>query len=99
MHRVGPRASLIRVTLSDRERAILDFERGWWLEPSAKGPAIRARLGISPSRYYELLNQVIDDPDAAQYDPLVVARLRRARSERRRARVEGRTTSGHGHGR
>ncbi len=87
------------MTLRDRDRAFLDFERGWWLEPSAKGQAIRARLGLSPSRYYQLLSQVIDDPDAAQYDPLVVHRLRRARSERRRARVEGRTTSGHGHGR
>jgi hypothetical protein len=39
---------------------------------------------------------VIDEPEAAEYDPLVVRRLRRARSERRRARVEGRTRSGHG---
>lgn len=87
------------MTLSERDRAILDFERGWWLEPSAKGAAIRERLGMSPTRYYRLLNQVIDDHAAADYDPLVVRRLRRARSERRRARLEGRTTSGHGHGR
>lgn len=96
MHRVGRRASLVRVTLSDRDRAILDFEQGWWLEPGTKGTAIRARLDLSPTRYYRLLNQVMDDPASAEYDPLVVRRLRRARSERRRARVEGRTTSGHG---
>ena len=84
------------MTLTDRDRAILDFERGWWLEPSTKGEAIRARLAMSPTRYYRLLGQVIDDPAAAHYDPLVVHRLRRARFERRRARVEGRS---YGHGR
>jgi hypothetical protein len=87
------------VTLRDRDRAILDFERGWWLEPGAKADGVRARLDMSPTAYYRLLNHLIDDPAAADYDPLVVRRLRRARSERRRARVEGRTHSGHGHGR
>ena len=96
MHRAGGRASLVRVALSDRDRAILDFERGWWQLPSTKGDAIRARLDLSPTRYYELLNQILDDPAAAAYDPLVVRRLRRARFERRRARVEGGPTFGHG---
>jgi Protein of unknown function (DUF3263) len=81
--------------LSDRDRDMLDFERGWWLLPMAKGPAIRARFGLSPSRYYQLLAELIDSPEAAAHDPLVVHRLRRARSLRRRARVTGRTTSGH----
>ena len=84
------------MALSDRDRAILDFERGWWLLPSSKGAAIRAHLGISPTRYYALLNVLIDDPAAAAHDPLVVRRLRRARAGRRRARVEGRRL---GHGR
>jgi hypothetical protein len=84
------------VALTDRDRAILDFERGWWLLPSSKRAAIRERLDISPTRYYELLNVVLDDPAAAAYDPLVVHRLRRARLRRRQARVEGRTTFGHG---
>jgi hypothetical protein len=96
LHRDAPGASLVRVTLSERDRAILDFERGWWLLPSTKGDAIRERLGVSPTRYYELLNQVLDDPAAAAYDPLVVRRLRRARLQRRRARVEGGPTFGHG---
>jgi hypothetical protein len=84
------------VALSDRDRAILDFERGWWLLPSSKGAAIRDRLDLSPTRYYELLNLLLDDPDAAAYDALVVHRLRRSRRLRRRARVKGRTTLGHG---
>ncbi|HEY7069576.1 MAG TPA: DUF3263 domain-containing protein [Acidimicrobiales bacterium] len=84
------------MALSDRDRAILDFERGWWLVPSTKGSAIRDRLHLSPTRYYQLLNQLLDDPEAGDYDPLVVHRLRRARQERRRARVEGGPTFGHG---
>jgi hypothetical protein len=84
------------VALTDRDRAVLDFERGWWLLPSPKGASIRARLSLSPTRYYQLLNRLLDDPAAATYDPLVVHRLRRARLRRRRARLEGRTTVGHG---
>lgn len=84
------------MALTDRDRAILDLERGWWLLPSSKGAAIRDRLGISPTRYYALLHLLIDDPDAAAHDPLLVRRLRRARTARRRARVEARHV---GHGR
>jgi Protein of unknown function (DUF3263) len=97
LHRDGRPASLVEMALSDRDRAVLDFERGWRLVPSAKGSAIRERLGLSPTRYYQVLRRLADDPDAAAYDPLVVHRLRRARRLRRRARVLGRsTTSGHG---
>ena len=96
MHRAGQRTSLAPVALTDRDRAILDFERGWWLLPMAKGAAIRAHLSVSPTRYYQLLNVLVDDPAAADYDPLVVHRLRRARLRRRQARVDGRTTTGNG---
>ena len=85
------------MALTDRDRAILDFERGWWLLPSSKGAAIRDRLDLSPTRYYQLLNRLIDDPAALAHDPLVVRRLRRGRAARRRARVEGRRTAGHSH--
>lgn len=84
------------VVLTDRDRAILDFERGCWQLSSPKGEAIRAQLDLSPTRYYQLLNLLLDDPAAAAYDPLVVRRLRRARLHRRRARIEGRTTAGRG---
>ena len=75
--------------LNDRERAILDFERTWWSEPGPKGAAIQARFGLSPGRYYQLLGDLIGSPDAEAYDPLVVRRLRKLRSNRRRARIEG----------
>jgi hypothetical protein len=84
------------VPLTDRDRAILDFERSWWMLPTSKGAGIREHLGLSPTRYYQLLSALIDDADAAAYDPLVVRRLRRVRRQRRRARFAGRTTLGHG---
>ena len=75
--------------LTDRDRAILDFERTWWSEPGRKGAAIRSRIGLSPARYYQVLGELIASPEAAAYDPLVVRRLRKLKSSRRRARIEG----------
>jgi hypothetical protein len=63
--------------LDERSRAILDVERGWWQGPGPKDRAIRARFGHSPARYYQLLNHLIDSPDAMAYDPMLVKRLRR----------------------
>lgn len=76
--------------LTDRDRALLDFERSWWMAPGSKGDAIRARLGLSTARYYELLANLLTTPDAETYDPLLVRRLRRLHARRRRARIEGR---------
>ena len=78
--------------LTDRERAILDFERGWWVAADgSKELAIRDALDLSAGRYYELLNLLLDVPAAMDYDPLVIRRRRRMRDERRRARFEGRS--------
>ena len=85
--------SLTAMALSDRDRAILDFERSWWAQPGPKGAAIRDRFALSPTRYYELLRALSDSDDAAAYDPLVIRRLRRSQSRRRRARLEGRPAS------
>jgi Protein of unknown function (DUF3263) len=82
--------------LTDRDRAILDFERGWWMLPVSKSAGIREHLNLSPTRYYQRLNALLDDSDAVAYDPLVVHRLRRTRLQRRRARFVGRTRLEHG---
>lgn len=76
--------------LSPRDRAILDFERNWRREPRPKETAIREHLRMSPSRYYRLLNALLDDHDALAYDPLTVKRAQRVRNQRRRVRIEGR---------
>ncbi|HUQ39413.1 MAG TPA: DUF3263 domain-containing protein [Acidimicrobiales bacterium] len=82
------------MALSDREQAILDFERSWWTEPGTKDVAIRERFDLSPTRYYQVLGELLDSADALAYEPLVVRRLRRLRDRRRRARFEGRSAGG-----
>ena len=89
----APQASLDPMALSDRDRAILDFERSWWTEAGPKDTAIRDRFELSGTRYYQLLTELIDDQEALDYDPLLIRRLRRARDRRRRARIEGRPVS------
>lgn len=73
-------------TLSDREQEILAFERQWWKYAGAKETAIRELFDMSSTRYYQVLNALIDRPEALAYDPLLVKRLRRLRTSRQRAR-------------
>ncbi|MBW3662586.1 MAG: DUF3263 domain-containing protein [Actinobacteria bacterium] len=73
--------------LDERSRAILGFEREWWKYAGAKEQAIRDRFDLSPTRYYQLLNRLIDDDDALSYDPMLVKRLRRMRAARQRQRA------------
>lgn len=75
--------------LSERDKAILDFERSWWTEPGPKEAAVRERFDLSATTYYRVLNELLESPAAVAYDPLVVRRLRRLRDRRRRARYEG----------
>jgi len=73
--------------LDERTRAILDFERSWWLEGGTKQRRIRERLDLSATRYQQLLMRAIDLPEALRYDPMLVRRLRRLRESRRRMRL------------
>lgn len=77
------------MALNGSDLAILDFEREWWKSPGPKTEAIRAELSMSPSAYYRRLTELIDRPEAAEADPLLVRRLRRARADRRRTRHIG----------
>jgi len=72
--------------LSERDRAILSFERQWWKYAGAKEQAVRENFDMSSTRYYQVLNALIDRPDAVAHDPLLVRRLRRLRAARQRAR-------------
>ncbi|MBT2900963.1 DUF3263 domain-containing protein [Streptomyces sp. McG3] len=69
--------------LSVRDRALLALERRSWAGPGAKERAIREELGLSPVRYYQLLNALIDDERALREDPVTVNRLRRVRDAKR----------------
>jgi uncharacterized protein DUF3263 len=78
--------ALSETSLDDRSRALLDFERTWWKLAGPKERTIRDRFGLSAARYYQVLNKLIDLPEALAYDPMLVRRLRRLRTARRRAR-------------
>ncbi|MBE6476741.1 MAG: DUF3263 domain-containing protein [Propionibacteriaceae bacterium] len=72
--------------LSERDAAILDFEKSWWTARVSKEQEIRDRFGLSSARYYQILNALIDRPEALEHDPLLVKRLRRLREQRHRDR-------------
>jgi hypothetical protein len=72
--------------LSTRDAAMLDFERQWWKYAGAKEQAVRDKFDMSSTRYYQVLNALIDRPESLAFDPLLVRRLRRLRAARQRAR-------------
>ncbi|WP_159943567.1 MULTISPECIES: DUF3263 domain-containing protein [unclassified Nocardiopsis] len=72
--------------LAEREQRILAFERQWWKFEGSKEQAIRDEFGFSATRYYQLLNGLVDRPEALAFDPMTVKRLRRLRADRRRQR-------------
>lgn len=74
--------------LSERDARVLEFERQWWRYPGPKDRAIREYLGISATRYYQILRRLMDDPSASEHDPLTIRRLRRIRGEARQRAIE-----------
>jgi hypothetical protein len=72
--------------LTEREVQILAFEGKWWKHAGAKEQAIRDAFGLSSTRYYQLLNGLLDNPAALAHDPVLIGRLRRLRSTRARTR-------------
>lgn len=72
--------------LSDTEKLILDLEGRWFRQSGAKEAAIAEELDLSAVRYYQVLNQLLDSPDALEYAPATVNRLRRLRDQRSRTR-------------
>ena len=81
-----PAETKVEDGLSEREREILAFERQSWRHAGAKEQAIRDQFELSATRYYQLLNALLDNPAALAHDPVLVGRLRRLRGSRARAR-------------
>lgn len=79
-------APVAEPALSDRDQQILAFEGKWWKHAGAKEQAIRDAFDLSATRYYQILNGLLDDPAALAHDPVLVGRLRRLRSTRARTR-------------
>ena len=66
--------------VNEHEMRVLAFERSWWRSPGAKEQEILDALGMTATRYYQLLNELIDRPEALVFDPALVTRLRRQRA-------------------
>ncbi|HML50027.1 MAG TPA: DUF3263 domain-containing protein [Propionicimonas sp.] len=73
--------------LSEQQVALLEFEKNWWSLSGSKESEIRERFDISATRYYQLLNALIDTPAALAHDPLLVKRLLRQRDSRQKERT------------
>lgn len=80
--------------LTEQDRAVLEFERSWWRYPEPKDRAIREYLGMSATRYYQVLRRLLDDPVAESTDPLTVRRLRKVRDQARERRLSRRLPDG-----
>ncbi|MGK4582463.1 DUF3263 domain-containing protein [Kitasatospora sp. HPMI-4] len=72
--------------LSERELAVLALEARQWRTAGAKERAIREELDLSATRYYQLLNGLLDREEALAHDPVLVNRLRRIRAAKRSQR-------------
>jgi hypothetical protein len=76
-----------RDQLNERDIDILDFERSWWKHAGVKEQAIKERFDMSATRYYQVLNDLLENPAALEHDPILVKRLKRLRTYRQRQRV------------
>ncbi|MGO1165238.1 MAG: DUF3263 domain-containing protein [Janibacter sp.] len=74
------------VPLTDRDREILAFERQWWKYAGSKEQAIKELFDMSSTRYYQVLNALINNSAALSEDPMLIKRLRRLRDQRQRTR-------------
>jgi hypothetical protein len=78
----APTRTRVSRALTDREREMLRFEHFWWRHAGSKEQAIRETFDLSATHYYRLLNALLDVPAAAEFDAVVVGRLRRLRASR-----------------
>lgn len=76
--------------LSERDTAVLAFEKQWWKYAGAKEQAIRELFDLSATQYYQVLNTLLDSPAALTAEPMLVKRLRRMRASRQRDRTQRR---------
>ncbi|MER5865748.1 DUF3263 domain-containing protein [Kitasatospora sp. NPDC002040] len=72
--------------LTDRELAVLALEARSWRTTGAKERAVREELDLSATRYYQILNRLLDRQEALAHDPVLVNRLRRIREAKRSER-------------
>ena len=89
-HHATETEPLTERVLSERDLEILAFERQWWKYAGSKEQAIKELFDMSSTRYYQVLNALLDSPAALEADPMLIKRLRRMRASRQRARTSRR---------
>lgn len=65
------------------------FEKRRFRHRGAKDEAILRTFDLSPTRYAQIVNRLIDEPAALEAEPQLVRRLQRLRDERARLRRVG----------
>jgi hypothetical protein len=75
--------------LDDVERAVLEFEKLHWKYAAVKETQVLERWGWSMTRYYQVVNALLDRPEAEAAEPMLVRRLRRLREARKKQRTWG----------
>jgi hypothetical protein len=75
--------------LSEESKARLAFEKANANLPNGgrRDSAIFSTFGSSPTHHHQIINSLLDNPEALKHDPATVNRLRRVRDARREARA------------
>ncbi len=80
----GPgQLSLLELCMDERDRAVLAFARRHQQRRDV-GELVGRELGLSPTRYFQLLLAMLERPEVAAADPELVTHLRAMRDRRRR---------------
>lgn len=66
---------------------MLEFEGLRWAFPAAKQAQIMERFSISETRYFQIVNSLVDRPESLAAYPTTVRRLQRLREGRRAERT------------
>lgn len=73
--------------LTEHERAVLDVASRTWKYAGAKEDHVRRTTGLTPIRYYQVLNSLTGNADAWEYAPQALARVVRLRERNRLRRT------------
>lgn len=63
--------------MTEFEHQIMRFEERWWRLAGSKEAAIKEELGVTATRYYQLLHQLLDRQEVLAAYPVLTKRLRR----------------------
>jgi hypothetical protein len=68
--------------VTDDDRQVLEFAKLTWRNVGLRENALREQLDMSPARFSQRLDRIIDMPEAYVAEPMLVKRLLRLRAQR-----------------